>query len=234
MAASWHSVCPRLAGAMETSVSPLAAGMFAPLADASTLGGFSLVVLENVTATRNVAAQRGGFAYVDMRSKLLPNDNGTRLSLVAVEDTTVAGNTALAGGGGGMYVASARLGMRGVNLTGNVAGGAGSSGGGLLVQDSPGLVLVDSVRFEVNAAAESGGGMWSRDSTVAVNSSLFSRNAAVSGDGGALFVGGTAAPSTAGVTVRNTVVTLNSAGQSGGGVGAEGIAFMDISNCARS
>lgn len=235
LAAAWHSICPTLAGALETSGSPLAAAIAAPLGDAALLGGFTLVVLERVTASANTAnAGQGGFLYVDMQSGLFPTESRARLALVSVESSVVTGNSALGGSGGGMYVAASKLGMRNVSFSYNTASGAGSSGGGLSVSDANGPVSVDSVRFVSNSATVSGGGLFARESTVQVNSSVFLRNAAASGEGGALFVEASGAETGFGVSVVGSALSLNSAGASGGALAFEGLASVTVRDCARS
>lgn len=230
MAAAWHSACPLLSEALAATVSPFAAAMFAPLAERSGIGGFTLVALKGVRATRNVArGGSGGFMFVDMRSALLPGSADNRLALVAVEDSDASGNAALAGDGGAVSAASAWLALRGVNASANVATG---NGGGAAVRGSPGVVIVDSARFEDNTAGESGGGIFSDDSTMRVTSSAFARNVALYGDGGALCVQGTNTAAATGLALRNTEVSACSAGVGGGAIGAEGFLSLDIQDCA--
>ena len=141
-------------------------------------------ILQDSSVSGNHAAYSAGAIY----SKLY---SGSQLR---VDDSTISGNTALGGVGGGLY---ARLWQSSLvvenhsSVDGNTANG---SGGGIVAHanEYPSYIRVSDSTVSGNTAADSGGGLYAflHDSCTLVveDNSEFSENTAVSGKGGGIYV----------------------------------------------
>ena len=166
----------------------------------------TLVFLNNVLVNNNSAAREGGGLW---------NQSG---ALLRIDDSTIENNVASGAaaddGGGGIFNNGGNLTVIGSSIANNVATGAAGSGGGVFSTD--GRVLFFDTDISENSAVRAGGGVEVIDGfTFFADSSVFLNNTGASpGNGGGLHV--TGAEST--VVVRDTVFSLNTASNEGGGL----------------
>jgi hypothetical protein len=125
---------------------------------------------------------------------------------LTVEDSTIAGNGAFAGGG--IANIGGTLTVRNSTILGNSA----SYGGGICDYGG-GTITVENSAITGNSASHSGGGIDGRDSTITVEDSTIADNGAFAG-GGIANDGGT-------LTVENSTVAGNDA-YGGGGIASYG------------
>lgn len=170
---------------------------------AGTAGGAMRVagatMLRAVAFTDN-EADEGGALFVD--------ENGVA---TITGGSTIRGNQASLSGGGVYVETDASLSMTGGELGGAIGQrdrNTAEAGGGMYTE---GTVVLDSVDFTANVAAQSGGGIFQQRGRVDLLSSVFVVNEA--GDlGGGMFVGGKV------TSDSNTNFTGNMAGVEGGGM----------------
>ena len=171
--------------------------------------GAATVTILDMDVSGNTAASEGGGLW---------NQAGTRMFVRGM--TTITGNTASGDaadtGGGGIYNNGGSLTVLGADISGNTADGESGSGGGLFSTD--GDVIVRDTTFSANTANRAGGGIEIIDGDLRIFTSTLDANvaggdAANPGSGGALHVSGSA-----GVDIRTTQVTNNTASAEGGGL----------------
>jgi len=175
--------------------------------------GTSNFKLVRTTVSRNVAGQGGGGVYLvgggaltllqsTVRRNLAgSNGGGINATTVTLTRSTVSGNAAVSGFGGGIEAGGT------VTLTSSTVSGnsAGSAGGGI---DADSVTLTSST-VSGNTAGDHGGGVYAF-STATLTSSTVSGNSA-GGAGGGVYAFSTA-------TLTSSTVSGNSAGGAGGGI----------------
>ena len=166
----------------------------------------TLVFLNNVLVSNNSAAREGGGLW---------NQSG---SLLRIEDSTIENNVASGAaaddGGGGIFNNGGNLTVIGSDIANNSATGAAGSGGGVFSTD--GRVLFFDTNINANTAVRAGGGVEVIDGfTFFADSRVFVNDTAAGpGNGGGLHVTGAAST----VVVRDSVFSLNTASNQGGGL----------------
>jgi hypothetical protein len=148
-----------------------------------------------------------------------------------LDGCVVTGNTST-GDGGGIYLQSptGSLLIQGCTISNNTVTAASNDGGGINVQSAATVSILNS-NITGNNAADSGGGIYfyNGGSLVLVNSTL-ANNTATSGIGGGLYFYGTVGA--AGLTIRNSTVSANTSGSSGGGIVLPGFnGTLVVQNC---
>jgi Right handed beta helix region len=152
--------------------------------------GDAPITIERSKIVGNTSDGTGGGLYLD-----------TQDEPVRIVESTIAGNRALAGSGGGFH-ASGPLTLDRSTVSGNTAEGVG---GGLDSSDSGDTLTIVNSTITGNHATGDGGGVWSLADT-AVNAITVARNTS-SEDGGGLYYpsGGP------GFEVENSLLALNQA-----------------------
>ena len=153
------------------------------------------------TIIGSTASYNGGAIY---------NDSGT----VNVTGSALQDNTSNAIGGGAIYNISGTVNVTNSTLQGNYANtGSGNGYGGGIYSDQGTLTVTNSA-FENNTAESAGGAIYNLEGTVMVINSTFTGNTATNtswGNGGGIWNYGP-------LTVTNSTLQGNSAGQYGGGI----------------
>lgn len=153
------------------------------------------------TFARNTSGADGGAIQSDLEGPL------------AIRKTTFDRNSAVANGGGLYAVGAERLRITASTLSRN---GTDANGGGLYVDGPP--VKIENSTFAGNRADTRGGGIHAQDGAdVSLNAVTVARNRAAADDEGLVLIGGGGLSriSSAGFSVRNTLIALNTIGASG-------------------
>ncbi len=126
-------------------------------------GAFGKSVLQRCTVNGNTAAQRGGLAIVLAKN-------------VLVEDSTISGNSATNGKGGGLYITG--IGVSDVIIVRNstVSGNSAQSVGGGICLNSAGQLQLLNSTVAANQASTGGGIGHLQSGTIALISSIVSVN----------------------------------------------------------
>jgi fibronectin-binding autotransporter adhesin len=211
------------------------------------------VTIDDATITGNDAARAGGGIEV-VEGQLTINDslitaneagllpfgvptpgNGggvhvTGSAFVRINDGSVQNNRAALNGGGLWNSASGVMIINGVEISGNVAQGAGVLDGGGGLFNNNGRLILDAVTISNNSAIGSqgnGGGLFSRGGAVTITDTTVSGNSARRAGGGIELLNARA-------TLTNTMLTQNLAGGpfaspgNGGGLHMAGASRVDI------
>jgi CSLREA domain-containing protein len=125
-------------------------------------------------------------------------------AIVTVTDSTISGNTAGVGGGGGIYN-NGTMTITNSTITANSASGPG----GGIFNNGP-LTIADST-ISGNTAGDAGGGIYNNSGTLAITDSTISGNTAGDSGGGVYNASNT-------VTVTGSTISGNAAGTTGGGI----------------
>jgi parallel beta-helix repeat protein len=185
---------------------------------ACTVDGFTI---QRGNASTGPYSGDGGGVYSYLASPVIANN-------IITGNTALSSSTGAWGHGGGIYVTGPAHGavIRGNQVVGNIAcGSASSMGGGLCLEASQGVQIVDNIVLNNTGSITNGNGYGggiaistSRNCTVTGNT--IESNRATSGSvtrGG--MGGGVAVESSAGVVLRNNRIRNNVAGVDGPGYG---------------
>ena len=171
------------------------------------------------TISNNTAADDGGGVYFE---------NDSEAAVIEITDSSITGNTATAGVGGGvhLYLDEGTANFTDTVITGNTAG---DSGGGLAIfqnnTDLDGKVTIVGSTISGNTAANDGGGvLWSTTSSsntgdLIIRDSNISGNVATTGDGGGVWIETGDFYGT--ILLEDTTITGNTADGRGGGLGLD-------------
>ena len=196
-----------------------------------------LVIQGNPVISDNIATQNGG--GIHMQSDTFGND----VNIVEVSGGTISGNSAV--DGGGIYIPGGTVTVTGGTFSNNMASeeGAGifTAGGTLTISNATfsenkateygggayvvgGSVIMNSGTFSGNTA-KSGGGIYitkegtTNESNFTMNGGAFSKNQALSENGGAAYVNGGS------IFVTDGLIDNNTAANNGGGLYITGGSF---------
>ena len=147
---------------------------------------------------------------------------------LTLNQSTVSGNDAGIGRGGGIYTKSGMVTLTSSTVSGNRATGITSRGGGIYAYS--GSVTLTSSTVSGNRSTgnySAGGGIYTRSGSVTLTSSTVSGNRSTGNysDGGGIFTRYGA------LTLTSSTVSQNSAGSLGGGLAiGDGTTFININN----
>jgi parallel beta-helix repeat protein len=158
------------------------------------------------------------------------NVSGTGVIDVTMTGLTITGGSTASGpalgtggDGAGILLGDENLTLDHVVITGN---SSGTEGGGIGVQSIGGNLVIRNSTISGNTAngvpptggfAGSGGGIYfANKGTLLLDSSTVSGNVSVAGEGGGIYFFGNVG--TAGLVIRNSTISGNSAGANGGGI----------------
>ncbi|CAH0998942.1 hypothetical protein LEM8419_00237 [Neolewinella maritima] len=175
------------------------------------IGGDGSLTVSGGSVSGNSAGAEGGGIWNNLGT-LTVTDRARIRSNVAMGDDADMGGGGLYNNGGGTIVVS-----NGVSIRGNKATGTSGSGGGILNNTGATLRIANS-RIEANTANRAGGGIEDASgaaSTFTISSTTIDRNVVntAPGNGGGIHIGGDGD-----LTIMNSIVTGNMAGQEGGGI----------------
>jgi hypothetical protein len=164
----------------------------------------AVVVISGMTINGGRSSTEGGGIYV----------YDENVSLIGVE---VRNNSSTTGSGGGIFVADKTATLTLVDsMVSNNSAGLGQSGGGIRIQ-SAATVSITRSTISGNTAQLRGGGIYfNNGGSLLLDGSAVTGNVAQGKDGGGVYFFGAITP--AGLTIRNTTVSGNSAGGAGGGI----------------
>src|SRR5215208_3956091 len=130
-----------------------------------------------------------------------------------VSNSTLSGNSARFGfgGGGGIFNEVGTVSVINSTISGNSATGEGSGGWGGGILNSQGTVRVSNSTISDNSASSYAGGIFNGADTVSVINSTISGNSSTEGAAGGIFNGGT-------VSLINSTLSDNSSPYGGGGI----------------
>ena len=187
---------------------------------AKSPGNAALFLMTGGTIASNSANYGGGVQNNSVYSAGYDYGGATYNAGTIIAGGTIKGNTA-AYQGGGVHADTVYAASQVVLLSGNIIGNKTTStfiggGGGLyLERGTSGPNIVRGVTFQENTAANAGGGIYVEYSANLLEDLTVSGNQAKNG-GGVYIVGNASKP--ADVTLKESVVTDNTATNSGGGV----------------
>ena len=124
------------------------------------------------TFSNNTAANHGGAIYVD------------DINTVVLTEGTLSENEATSGCGGGMYVGSGNITLSSGSASLNTA-----YDGGAFYVNAGTLTIEDAYTMSYNVANHDGAGLYAQGGTVDINGGTINENKALSGNGGAFFLG---------------------------------------------
>jgi filamentous hemagglutinin family protein len=168
-------------------------------------------ITANTTTIQNITLQNGSTAGSGGGIQLANNN-----STLTLQNVTVSGNSAGTFGGGIFFNDDGTLIVSNSNIAGNVA--VTGDGGGINFDQNGTLTIQDSI-ISGNTAGDGGifdhgGGVYFRDNaTAALTNVTIANNVANGGDGGGIRVNNNGS-----LTVRNSTISGNSAGDNGGGI----------------
>ncbi len=161
---------------------------------------FGILNLERMTVTNNSETSGGGAAF-DLGGGGIYNGDGATLNL---SDSTVSNNSTAGQPGGGIYgFFNSTINIDSSTISGNVAGDVA---GGIRTLGT--VEMVNSTISGNTSTAWHGGAMFSTDGGVTITNSTIVGNNAPAGTAGAFFVG-TFGPSSASLSLQNTIVANN-------------------------
>jgi Ca2+-binding RTX toxin-like protein len=185
------------------------------------------VTISGLTLTNGVAAT-GGAIRVGKTNLILSNavvtgnrttgiGNGAagvyaEYGSLSVQSSTISGNTAATGRGGGIRTYRTPISIQNSTISGNTTTESGGRGGGVYAyRDS---LTVQGSTISGNAASGSGGGIHTFNTAVAIERSTVSGNSAngASSDGGGIYAFG------ASMAIQGATIAGNAAGRNGGGI----------------
>jgi hypothetical protein len=214
----------------------------ASTAPAGVGGGISVLAegsldLKNSVIAGNSAVNGGGVFFngegsVTIRKSVIANnqanvggglslDPGSPQSMVLIDRTTLTGNRALTGDGGGLNLDNlpqTKVLIRQSLIANNEAQNSSATGGG--VSSRIGTVTLDRTVISSNSTGGGGGGIASEFSSLTILKSKILGNQAVGGGGGAFFSGGT-------VKITGSTISANFTERGGGGFVFSSVGLSD-------
>jgi hypothetical protein len=185
-----------------------AGGGFADQNNLGTLQVQNSSIVGNAAASNGGGIQEGGGTTIT-DSQIQDNAAGATVGTTAGTTVTTTGGTAggskhlpnpVEGSGGGLYINGGTLAITGSTISGNTAT---LNGGGIELQTTGSVVVIDTTIANNSAGNSNGGGVDDADAgTVLLIDDIIIGNLA--GNGGGVFVTGDA-----GLTVQNTVIAQN-------------------------
>jgi hypothetical protein len=179
----------------------------APTGGAIRVGKTNLA-LSNAVVTGNRTAGVGGNGAAGVYAEY---------GSLSVQSSTISGNTAATGRGGGIRTYRTPISIQNSTISGNTTTESGGRGGGVYAyRDS---LTVQGSTISGNAALGSGGGIHTFNTAVAIERSTVSGNSAngAFSDGGGIYeFGGSMA-------IQSTTIAGNVAGRRGGGISASSV-----------
>ncbi|QDT96318.1 Putative peptidyl-prolyl cis-trans isomerase [Gimesia aquarii] len=141
---------------------------------------------------------------------------------ITITDSLVSNNTGFAGEGGGLYQLNGQLNITNSTFLSNSSQGPLNGGG---ISASQTTTIITGSTFHDNQSILSGGGLYQLDGSLSIRDSTFSENIATNGDGGAIHAGMRTE-----VSILNSTISGNEAGQDGGGIYLVDTSGIDIQN----